>query len=248
MHRILVSCGHVLSLYIPQLLLMKAKPLITVSFFLLLFFACKKDNVDFQYNATYYKSAIDRSILVSYYTNKGEITNISVINKYYSEDTSRFSYLFRYAMERGYYDTLIVPKPDEVIVNTYGRPESFHARKEGTRMIFTKDSIISYSSPDEYSKNPGFYLLQYKPRIYSEWIANSTRGEYLFGYQGERVNVISTDGERIIFPLFVYQQRREGKYPRSDYINNYLKKDFWKDIMPGDTLSILESNIYYKKK
>ncbi len=227
---------------------MKAKALITVSSFLFFIFSCKKENIGFDYGATYYKSSIQQFGIPRYFTSNGEITNSTVIRNYFDADTLRFRFLFENAMHQGYYDTLIISSPNEVINNTYNQRLRYAAAKDGQRLVCTLDSILNYSGPDEYTKSPTYYLLHYKPKVYSEWLYSSVRGDYIFGYHGEGKTVLEADESRIIFPLILYQQRRNGQYPRSSYLNNYIAKDFVKSIMPGDTLTILEARVYYDKK
>ena len=151
-------------------------------------------------------------------------------------------------MQPGYYDTLIISSPNELIDDTYNWRLRYPAKLDGRRMIVTRDSIIGYSGADQYTKSPGYYLLQYKPKVYSEWLYSSVRGDYIFGWLGEIKNVVTTDGTRLILPLIFYSQRRNGQYPRSSYLNNYIAKDFVKSIMPGDTLSVLEAEGLLRKK
>lgn len=227
---------------------MKLKVLITVSSLLLLVISCEKDSSDFDYGSTYYKSYVDKTTLIRYYTYQGEITNGSVINNFYSEDTAQFGYYLEYVMSKGYFDTLIIPSPNEVSVKNYGTKVSYRASKEGSRLIFKQDSIVAYSGGDEFSRSPEYYLLQYKPKIYSEWLYSSTRGDYVFAYLGEYINVVAADGDKINFPVILSRQRRAGKYPISEILNNYLDREFWKKIMPGDTLTLLETKMHYEKK
>ena len=227
---------------------MKTKTLIIVSSFLFFIFSCKKENIDFDYGATYYKSSIQQFGLLRYFTSNGEITNSSAINNYFDDDTTQFGYFSRYLMQPGYYDTLIISSPNELIDDTYNWRLRYPAKLDGRRMIVTRDSIFGYSGPDEYTKSPGYYLLHYKPKVYSEWLYSSIRGDYIFGWLGEIKSVVTTDGTRLILPLIFYSQRSNGQYPRSNYVNNYVAKDFVKNIMKGDTLTILEVRTYYDKK
>ena len=227
---------------------MKTKALITASSFLFFIFSCKKENIDFDYGATYYKSSIQQHGLLRYFTTTGEITNSPAINNYFDDDTSYFGYLRQYLMQPGYYDTLIVSSPNEVIDDTYNWRIRYPAKLDGRRLIMTRDSLTRYSSGDEYTRSPGYYLLHYKPKVYYEWLQSSLRGDYLFGFRGEAKNVVTTDGVKLIFPLIFSRQHRNGKFPNADYSNNYIAKDFFKSIIPGDTLSVLELRVYYDKK
>jgi len=227
---------------------MKAKTLITVSSVLFFIFSCKKENIDFDYGATYYKSSIQQFGLLRYYTSNGEITNSSAINNYFDDDTTQFGFYFQYVMRQGYYDTLTISSPNEVFDDTYNWRIRYSATKDGRRLILTQDTVLNFSGPDEYTKSPPYYLSQYQPKVYSEWLYSSVRGEYIFGYRGESKNVVAADERGLVFPLIFYRQRRNGKYPISSYVNNYVRKDFFKNILAGDTLSVLEVRVYYDKK
>ena len=239
-----------LILYKPQLLLIKAKRLITVSFFLLLFFSCNKENdFDVSYGSLYYKSEAQKVPVVHYYNQNGEINNTSIPSFWIQDDTAYSTYLLGLQLQPGRFDTIKFLSQQEAVIKIYSTETKYTTANDGGNMILTsKDNISGYSSGDEYTKSPPYYSVKYKTEVASEWIRSSVRGDYIFGYLGKSKAVVDKSGDKLVLPFLFIRQRRGG-FIRGAYMeNNLLQPDFYKNIMAGDTIVIMEAKVFYSKK
>ena len=229
---------------------MKAKALITISSFLLLIFSCKKENADVVYGATYMKSATQTLSEIRYYSRNGNIDIKSIPAIWIDNDTARFNFLTTSIRTPGFLDSLKFINSQEAISKYYNSETKYTMEKTGSRMILTEKNIIGYHSTyaDEYTKSPQYYLLQYKPEVFDEWIISSIRGAYLFGYSTKQKVVVEINGDKLFLPIIYYQQHRNGQTINSSYLNNNLQKDFYKNIMAGDTIAVMEARLIYMQK
>jgi len=230
--------------------LIKAKQLITVSSFLLLFISCNKENdFDIAYGSLYYKSEAQKLPVVHYYNQNGEISNTSIPSFWIQDDTAHSTYLLSLQLQQGRLDTIKFLSQQEAVIKTYNIETKYTTSNDGSNMILTsKDLISGYSFWDEYTKSPNYYSLKYKTEVASEWIRSSVRGDYQFGYSGRTKAVIDKSGDKLVLPFLFIRQRRGG-FSRGSYIeNNLLQPDFYKNIMPGDTIVIMEAKVFYSKK
>jgi len=120
------------------------------------------------------------------------------------------------------------------------------ARESGRLILTRTDTSIGYSYGDEFTRSPAYYIGQFKPEVYSEFLVSSTRGDYQFGYITREKFILKKTVGQLVAPFILFTLHR-NQLQYWGYVNNILQDDFYKKISAADTLTLKEYLILYKK-
>ncbi|HEX6893494.1 MAG TPA: hypothetical protein VF141_22435 [Chryseolinea sp.] len=97
-----------------------------------------------------------------------------------------------------------------------------------------------------FTRSLPYQLVRLKPEVHTEFIQSSSGGNYSFGFTGRRKYVLKESYGKLIAPLILYTRHSE-KF-ESGFVNNVLQRDFYSNLDPGDTLSVMEFQIHFEKQ
>ena len=200
------------------------------------------------YPSAYHKSGLKTAGDLRVFSSNGEIRDLSVISRFNQEDSSNFSLVAdNIKISHFTMDSVQFSDVQHAIVNDRFVSLNCLFTQEGDRLILTRtDTIIGYSSGDEFTLSPAYYIGQVKPEVYSEYLISSTRGNYQFGYTAREKFIFHNSGGQLVAPFIIFMRHRE-QVEYWGYMNNILQNDFFKKLSTTDTLTLKEYLILYEK-
>jgi hypothetical protein len=118
-------------------------------------------------------------------------------------------------------------------------------------MVLTQENAIlrCCSYGEVYSRTLAYNIGQLKPEVFSEKLVSSTGGNYLFNYMIRDKFVFRSFDEQLAAPVvgFGLHSRGDQYMSQSGRINNIVQPDFYESLVAGDTVTIQEFLIKYKK-
>ncbi|MFI5154877.1 MAG: hypothetical protein ACHQEM_01750 [Chitinophagales bacterium] len=217
-------------------------------FFLGIFFcSCNKDGGQFTYNATYHKAGLKVGGDLRLFSTFGEINDPLLLSKFNHEDSSNFFLFANYiATNTQMMDSIRFPDPLNVKLLLDYSWVNCQVSQHVDRLVLTRtDTTSAINSGDLFSASLPYYLCQYKPVIFEEWLISSTRGDYEFGYSSKEKYAMRISGGQLSAPIIEFHSVHQGGF--YFHVNNYLQEDFYKNISVGDTVSLRYYYIQYEK-
>jgi hypothetical protein len=228
---------------------MKINKFLFLLFLWVLIFSCKKDDaIKITYPSAYHKSGLKTAGDLRVFSSNGEIRDKSVISRFNQTDTSNFSIVADYIKNnRGTLDSITISDVQHATVYDRYSPLNCLFIQERDRLILTStDTITGYSSGNEFTQNPDYYIGQVKPEVYAEYLISSTGGNYQFGYTAREKFIFHNSGGQLVAPFIIFMvHRKQVEYGGS--MNNILQNDFFKKLPSADTVTLKEYLVLYEK-
>ena len=225
---------------------------IKFSFLLLLgmvIFSCKKnDTTQITYPFVYHKSGLKIVSDLRLFSSNGEIRDPELISRFNQQDSSQFT-LYANAIGDDHFrmDSVFLQDPQHAVIKDYNVLKNCIITQAGSILTLTTvDTSIGYSSGDEFTSTPGYYIGRIKPEVYTEYLISSTRGAYSFGFTGREIFVFDRLGGQLAAPIILFIHRKQLQQNMS-FVNNILQEDFYKKMAVGDTLSLKKYLVLYEK-
>jgi hypothetical protein len=225
---------------------------ILVIFIAIIFFSsCKKDDEFLiEPSSLYYKSSIEMLGSMKMYTGNGEIKDPLIIYKYYGLDSawfiSRRKILFP---ERGRMDTIRFIDPENARIYDYYSYRDYSITKQNSDLLVTsKSNIQLLISNDVFSKSPMYWINQYKPPVYSEYISSSTGGNYVFGYDTKYLFVLSPAKGIVKANWIIMTVRTPNNNFQVYSIQNKPDLNFYRSMAATDTVVLQQYVVSYTKQ
>jgi hypothetical protein len=228
---------------------MKSKQLLFLLLLVLVTFSCKKnDTTQITYPSVYHKSGLKTAGDLRLFSSNGEIRDPAVKSRFIQLDSAQVNSFSKFIRDYpGHMDSINLQDAQHAIINDGYVSMNCVITQSGNRLTLTRaDTIIGYSSGDEFTRTIAYYIGQIKPEIYTEYLISSTRGAYSFGFTGREKFVLDKSGGQLSAPLILFIQHNQQQQPIS-YVNNILQEDFYKNIAVGDTLSLKKYLVLYEK-
>jgi hypothetical protein len=228
---------------------MKSNRFLFLFLLALVIFSCKKnDSTQITYPSVYHKSGMKTAGDLRVFSSNGEILDAGVISRFNLLDSANFT-LYANSIRDDHFimDSIYLQDPQHAIVIDRYVPTNCLITRSGNRLILTgADTIIGYSSGDEFSRTTAYYIGQIKPEVYTEYLISSTRGAYAFGFTGREKFVLDRSGGQLVAPFILFTLHGQQQQSTS-YVNNILQEDFYKNISVGDTISLKKYLALYEK-
>jgi hypothetical protein len=212
-------------------------------------FSCKKnDDTQIRYPSAYHKSGLKTTGDLRLFSSNGEISDPAAISRFNLLDSANFTIYADYIRDnQETMDSIQLQDPQHAImIDQYTAKNCFLTRERGRLILTRADTSIGYSEADEFTRSPSYYIAELKPEVYSEYLISSTRGFYQFGYTGREKFILDRSGGQLAAPLIFFTRHRQFQ-DYSLYVNNFLQKDFYKNIPVGDTITLREYLVLYEK-
>lgn len=215
-------------------------------------FSCGEDDPDpITYPSVYQKAGTEAVGSLRLFTSQGEIRSQAIISTFMQRDTPSFNIFVRMVRTyEGIMDTVQFIDPQHARLSHEWEIFDCSFSADNELLILTRSEI----SPeccfpgDIYTRSLPYYLSRVKPEVHSEFIYSSTGGNYYFGYRGKRKFVLrkGPDG-KIVAPMIWYTRHSANMNRYSGNLNNMLQSDFYRNLVAGDTLTLMEFNILFEK-
>jgi len=230
---------------------MKFNPRTFILFITVMFFSsCKKDDpFSIEPSSEYYKSSKEKLGVIRVFTASGEVKDRSIINRYDALDSADLSNntntLFPF---HGHLDTIRFVDQENARVYDKYTYKDFSITKQGSDLLLTgKLDLHLTSFGDLFTRTPGYWINQYKPAIYAEYLVSSTGGTYIFGYDTKELFVISTE-KNVVKANWIMLGARSPNGNFSVYrIQNKPDLNFYKSLKSTDTITLQQYTINYTK-
>jgi len=227
----------------------KLRQLLIVSLCLFIF-SCKKNDSGLSIDLSIYsKSGIRANGNFRIFSQTGEITDPFIVSRFNLNDTFDFVY-----MEDVTGNSPSVMKyikfsdAQHAEVADQDTLRSCVVSEDGANIILTRtDTSIGSTFANELTRHIIYYIGEVKPEVYSEYLISSTRGSYVFGYRAREKFVLLQSEGQILAPFIGFKQHIGGGPGIPMYINNNLQTDFYKNIESGDTVTLKEYFLTYRK-
>jgi len=218
-------------------------------FLFALIFSCEEEEVSLlTYPSVYHKSELESTGKLRVFSLAGEINNNSVINRFIQNDTSFYNYYFYYINnEHGIMDTVyFVDRQHARLSHQYTNMDCMPAMGRRNLILTQTDTAsICCTYGEVFTRSFSYYLVRVKPEVHSEFIYSSTRGDYYFGFWGQRKYVFNESHGQLVAPMILYIKHSVNYY--SGFENNFLQPDFYSNLAVGDTVTLMESVILLEK-
>ncbi|MEP7373013.1 MAG: hypothetical protein ABI675_06445 [Chitinophagaceae bacterium] len=215
----------------------------------LIFFSCKKnDTTQIAYPSVYHKSTIKTGGTPRLFCLNGEIRNPVIISRFNLLDSANFDLYANRLLDNHYrMDSIYLRDPQHATIKDYDIPKNcLVTRKRNVFELTGLDTITGYSSADEFTRTLSYYIGQIKPEVYAEYLISSTRGVYLFEYRGREKFVLDRSGGQLAAPFIIFIKHSQQQQS-TEYVNNILQEDFYKNIAAGDTILLKKYLLLYEQ-
>jgi hypothetical protein len=211
--------------------------------------ACQKnDDSRITYPSVYRKSGLKPAGELRLFSSNGEIRVPALLSRFNFLDSANFTNYSNYARDNQ--ETMNRIQFQDIhyaIITDRYLENNCRVTRESSRMILSGiDTIVGYSQSDEFTRSPSYYISTVKPDVYAEYLVSSTGGFYQFGYTGRGKYILDRYRGQLVAPFIIFTQHRQQEQ-YTLYINNILEEDFYKDILPGDTIALKEYLLLYDK-
>jgi hypothetical protein len=216
---------------------------------LILAFSCNKDDVSpINYPSSYTKSGFEFTGGVRVFSTTGEIKSASIVKRLTKLDTPLFNIFAHYLRHERVLDKLDFVDSKNNVVDSEYRERNCSFETAGDLVILTEiDTTRACCYYQEvFSRSWRYKIGRIKALIYSEFIVSSTRGDYLFGFNGSIKHVFMKNGGDVVAPVIMYYRHSPAQV-ESGYTNNVLQPAFYKNLASGDTIAIIESRVLYER-
>lgn len=229
---------------------MHRKWFISFVFVVVLVFSCEKEEVSsITYPSAYHKSGLKAVGNLRVFTSAGEIKRKSIVNRFSQYDTS---YLYHYARSLGndpkVMESVNLLDNQHAILDHEGKDLNCILATESNLFILT-ETIASRTccfSGDVYTRSLPYHLVMMKPEVQHEFIQSSKGGNYTFGFTGRRKYVLKESHGKLVAPLILYTLH-SGKF-ENGFVNSVLHDNFYSSLAAGDTLSLMEFQVFFENK
>ena len=217
--------------------------------------SCSKSDGKIPYNSLYHATLIKSESGISVYSNHGRIGDGEIVKRFIATDSIYFSYMRDEIVNpySTYHDTVEFIDEHHARMYVDYKWVSCNLSEQFPRLILTRnDTVTVYGIPyNPYSQTLPYWLCQYKPAIYQEWLESSTRGYYLFSYSGNEKFAFKLSGDQLFanMMLYVIHQNvpQSGFVVQSGYVNNFLDENFYQNLAVGDTVTVQPYSWQYEK-
>lgn len=215
-------------------------------FLCLLYSSCSKSSSQISYNSVYHKNGIEAISDLMLFTDQGQVKDIVAINRYVAMDSFTFSYYSDYINKAtDLLDNIQFPDPLHAKILRGNEWANYDLSDQFPRFILTrKDTTVGTSGGDLYSRSLEYWICQYKPDLYQEWLVSSTRGSYVFGYSTREKFVFKLSGNQLCAQIIVFIKHKPYSY--GEYVNNFMDDKFFVNLSAGDTISLKFYSLKYE--
>lgn len=227
---------------------MPLKRLMFLSFLTTLIFSCAEDEsrlVD--YPSLYHKSGVEAGGL-RVFCLQGEIRDDAVVSRFQQLDTPNYYNFVRYVRDYpGVIDTVEFYDAKTSRVSHQYSNKDCSVTREGDLLVLTASNAIRECCfyGEAFTRSVRYFLGRVKPDVQSEFLYSSVMGHYYFGFIGRTKFVFQKSRGGLVAP-FIQFTVRSGVHERG-FLNNVTQPDFFRMLVEGDTITILESVILFKK-
>jgi hypothetical protein len=212
--------------------------------------SCSKSDGKISYHTFYHKTKIKPSSGILVYSNQGQITDIDIVNRLIAIDSFYFSYHRNdiTSSYNNYHDSIeFIDALHAKVLIDYNNWSNCDITDQFPRLILTRKDTLTVSGVqyDPFSQTLPYWLCQYKPLIYQEWLVSSTRGYYLFGYSGNDKFAFKLSGDQLYAHITMYVEHKQ--LFQTGYVNNFLDENFYLNLPDGDTVTIQSHSLLYEK-
>lgn len=231
---------------------MKVCPRSFIVIFIAIIFLCsckKDDQFSIEPSSLYYKSSIEMRGSMKMYTRDGEIKDPLILYKYYGLDsawfTSRSQTLFP---GRGRMDTVRFIDSEKARIYDYSYRDYSITKQNSDLLLSSKSNIQLLISGDVFSKSPMYWINEYKPPVYSEYISSSTGGNYVFGYETKYLFVLSPVKGTVKANWIIMTVRSPKNNFQVYSIQNKPDFNFYRSMTATDTVVLQQYVVNYTKQ
>ena len=209
--------------------------------------SCTKTGQKISFNSTYYKTQAKPSSSYLVFTNHGEVSDPVIVSRFYAVD----SVFLLYTSQNFIYNTYFM---DSVLFTDLQHARMYHNSQwnkldvtdQYSNYIFTRtDTSTSSITGDPYSQSLEYWICQYKPEIYQEWLISSTRGNYVFGYTTREKYLFKFAGDYLTAQMTLFI--RHLPYLETEFVSNSMDGKFYQNLAPGDTIGVQTYSLFYDK-
>ena len=224
-----------------------------VLFILVMSVALSCDDTEVQtFPGTFYKTKLIQVGNVRFFNAGGELKDYPGEQEIIEDDTAFFnSYLGSFVKYPGGIDTIQFKNAESAVAKAQYSNRNYTVSRSSGYHILTREDItgsVTYGNP--YTRHVSYFLGAVKPEVHSETLTSSTAGNYYFSFRGREKLVAGAHGDRLIMPYIAYRFRltADRHAMAGGFINNYMEKDFHKNLTGSENVTLMEYWVLYERK
>lgn len=207
--------------------------------------SCSKSGGQISYHSIYHKTGIQAESKLLVFSNQGQITDPYTIGRYIAMDGDGINYYSNSLIDpyNHYQDSIEFIDPTHAKLLVDQAWVNCDLIDQFPLFILTrKDTTTSNIDYDPYSQSLRYWISQFKPEIYQEWLISSTRGYYLFGYTAREKYVYKISGTQLCAQMTLFVNHN-----LTGYVNNFMDEKFYLNLPAGDTISVQSYSLKYER-
>lgn len=224
-----------------------------LSFLIILFFifsSCKKDEIfTIEPASVYIKSSKEMTGGLKVFAGNGEIKDQSILNRFIGSDSAWFRYISDNLFPNSNrMDTIrFVDSGNAAIFDDYRYTDFLITRQKSDIVLSGKQTLQYTVSGELFTKTPGYWIMQYKPPVYAEYLISSTAGSYIFGYDSRKQFILTSDNGILKAPWILMITHYKVGYVVYSSVSNKPDFNFYKSVNTGDTVVLQQYSVIYKR-
>jgi hypothetical protein len=229
---------------------MKIQPVKSILILFFIFSSCQKDgNFSIEPSSLFFKSSKEKKGSLRVFSGNGEVKDQLIIKSHIDSDTAWISGIsYNLFPNTGRLDTIrFADSKNAIVYHDYSFKEYTVAQQQPNIFLTGKENYQSSHYGDLYSKAPSYWICQYKPPVYSEYLISSTGGNYDFGYETRNEFVLTSEKGVLKATWIVMIANYGNRYTLIYLVQNKPDFNFYRSLTPADTVVLQEYSINYKK-
>ncbi len=213
-----------------------------VAVFVILFSSCDKEPKPIQLEVgEYYRTGIEEAGSIRVFTQAGEIKIDSLIEQFelYSslEFDSRINYLNN---TRSSIDSIIVHTSKRATIGSEDRTINYEINStESFLKLTSSDTLKGFIYDDVYTKSLDYHIGMHKPVVLSEYLVSSGNS-YGFCFTYHSQVILTKEAGKPKAPLILAYKHYANYSNQIKNIQNFIDPNFYKLLLPGDTVVLQE--------
>jgi hypothetical protein len=145
-------------------------------------------------------------------------------------------------------DTVRFIDPENARIYDYSYRDYSITKQNSDILLSSKSNIQLLISGDVFTKSAMYWINQYKPPVYSEYISSSTGGNYVFGYETKYLFVLSPVKGTVKANWIIMTVRSLKNNFQVYSIQNKPDFNFYRSMTATDTVVLQQYVVNYTKQ